>query len=189
MYEGKHKPIVEKKLFDRVQEVLKSRGQKRHKPENEPQAYCGLLKCSQCGCSITAEEKFKYQKNGNVHRYIYYRCTKKRGACAGEYVREEKLDSNLSNLLSKFVLPKEWANELHKMTERDEKEIARSTSASIQDMRAKIAELDGKIARITDLFVEQDIERDEYLLRKRQLMSEKKSLQERILLLERNQTM
>ena len=39
-------------------------------------------------------------------------------------------------------------------------------------MRAKIADLDGKIARITDLFVEQNIERDEYLSRKRELMSQ-----------------
>ena len=186
MYEGKHKPIVEKKLFDRVQEVLQLRSNKRHKLENNPQAYCGLLKCGECGCSITAEEKFKFQKNGNVHRYIYYRCTKKRGACAGEYVREEVLDSNLSHLLSKFVLPKEWANELHKMTERDEKEITHSTMASVQEMRAKIADLDGKIARITDLFVEQNIERDEYLSRKRELMSQKRSAQENILLLERN---
>ena len=89
MYEGKHKPIIEKKLFDRVQDVLRLRSNKRHKLENNPQAFCGLLKCSDCGCAITAEEKFKYQKNGNVHRYIYYRCTKKRGPCPCEYVREE----------------------------------------------------------------------------------------------------
>ena len=41
---------------------------------------------------------------------------------------------------------------------------------------------DGKIARITDLFVEQDIDRDEYLSRKRELMSQKRSVQEKILL-------
>ena len=40
----------------------------------------------------------------------------------------------------------------------------------------KIADLDGKIVRLTDLFVEQDIERDEYLSRKRELMS-KESVQ------------
>src|SRR3989344_4069773 len=72
------------------------------------------------------------------------------------------------------------------MTGRDESEATQMAAASVQEMRAKIAELDGKIARITDLFVEQDIERDEYLERKRALMSEKKSVQERILLLERN---
>ena len=72
------------------------------------------------------------------------------------------------------------------MAERDAQEATHATTASVQAMRAKIAEMDGKIARLTDLFVEQDIERDEYLSRKRELMSQKRSAQERILLLERN---
>ena len=188
IYEGKHTPIVSKNLFDRVQKVLALRSRANKKATNEPQAFCGLLKCSECGCSITAEEKTKHQKNGNVHQYVYYRCTKKRGTCSSDYVRQEKLDTQLSELLSRFVLPKEWADELHKMAEKDAADATQTTAASVQAMRAKIAELDGKIVRITDLFVEQDIERDEYLSRKRELMSEKRSLQERSLLLERNAT-
>ena len=72
------------------------------------------------------------------------------------------------------------------MAERDAKTNSQKTAASVQALRAKIADLDGKIARLTDLFVEQDIERDEYLSRKREMMSQKRSLQERSLLLERN---
>ena len=189
MYEGKHTPIVSKELFDKVQKVLALRSRAHHKAANEPQAYCGLLRCGECGCSITAEEKTKHQKNGNVHRYVYYRCTKKRGACSSDYVRQEELDSQLSELLSKFVLPKEWADELDRMADEDAANAAQTTAASVQEMRAKIAELDGKIARLTDLFVEQDIERDEYLSRKRELMSTKKSAQENILRLERNAAM
>ena len=186
MYEGIHAPIVSKDLFDKVQKVLALRSRANHKAANGPQAFCGLLKCGECGCSITAEEKIKHQKNGNVHQYIYYRCTKKRGVCASEYVRQEKLDTQLSELLSKFVLPKEWADELNNMAEKDAANAAHTTAASVQEMRAKIADLDGKIARLTDLFVEQDIERSDYLDRKRALMSTKKSVQEKILLLERN---
>ena len=186
MYEGKHTPIVSKELFDNVQKVLALRSRSHKKSENEPQAFCGLLKCSECGCSITAEEKTKHQKNGKVHKYVYYRCTKKRGVCTSQYIRQEKLDSQLSELLAKFVLPKEWATELHKMSEKDAANAAHATASSVQEMRTNITELDGKIARLTDLFVEQDIERDEYLSRKGSLMSEKRSLQERSLLLERN---
>ena len=119
---------------------------------------------------------------------LYYRCTKKKAAvhCSQPYVREEALDSQLSDLLAKFVLPPHWAKELDAMAERDAADASQTTAASVQAMRAKIADLDGKIARLTDLFVEQDIERGDYLERKRALMSTKKSAQERILLLERN---
>ena len=185
MYEGKHTPIVSKELFDRVQKVLALRG-RTQKLKKSPQALCGLLKCGECGCSITCEEKFKYQKNGNVHRYVYYRCTKKRGKCAGAYIREETLDTQLSELLSRFHLPRHWAEELDRMATKDAADASQTAAASVQAMRAKIADLDGKVARLTDLFVEQDIERDEYLSRKRELMSTKKSAQENILRLERN---
>ena len=72
------------------------------------------------------------------------------------------------------------------MATKDAADSTQTAAASVQGMRAKIADLDGKIARITDLFVEQDIERDEYLSRKRELMSQKRSAQENILRLERN---
>ena len=186
MYEGKHTPIVSKELFDAVQKVLKTRSRAVHKDANSPQAYCGLLSCAECGCSITAEEKVKRQKNGNTHRYVYYRCTKKKGVCASPYMREEELDTELSDLLSRFHLPHHWAEELNRMADKDEKDATQTRAASVQGMRAKIADLDGKIARLTDLFVEQDIEREEYLSRKRELMSQKRSAQENILRLERN---
>ena len=116
----------------------------------------------------------------------YYRCTRKKGVCTEPYVREESLDFQLSELLARFVLPPEWATELNRLADKDEKEVTQIAAASVEVMRAKIASLDGKIARLVDLFVEQDIERGEYLERKHALMSEKRSLQEQSLLLERD---
>jgi TolA-binding protein len=84
------------------------------------------------------------------------------------------------------LLPPEWAAELNRLADRDAKNDSQNAAASVQEMQATIAELDGKIARITDLFVEQDIERGEYLSRKRELMFQKRSLQEQSLLLERD---
>ena len=42
-HEGKHEPIISKKLFDEAQEMLKLRGQPERKPKNEPQPFCGLF--------------------------------------------------------------------------------------------------------------------------------------------------
>jgi len=176
IYEGKHTPLIDKKLFDRVQEVLKLRGKKKAL-KNSPQAFCGLLSCATCNSSITAEK----QKG-----HIYYRCTRKKGVCTEPYVREESLDSQLSELLARFVLPSEWAVELNRMADKDAQDTSKIAAASIQETRAQIGSLDAKIARLTDLFIEQDIDRGEYLERKRGLLSEKRSLQEQSLLIERN---
>ena len=186
MYDGTHTPIVSKELFDQVQKVLRERSNKNRPPENNPQAYCGLLSCSECGCSITAEEKVKHQQNGNTHRYVYYHCTKKRGTCDGAYLREEMLDAELSDLLSRFHLPREWAEEMEHMAQKDARDASESAEASISALRAEIAVLNEKISRLTDLFVEQDIERGDYLARKRALVDERRQLEEQVLKFERN---
>lgn len=69
-------------------------------------------------------------------------------------MREESLDFQLSELLARFVLHPEWAAELNRLVDKDEKETTQIATASVQEMRAKIAVLDGKIARLVDLFIE-----------------------------------
>ena len=188
IHHGTHTPIVLKKLFDEVQKVLKLRGQERKKGKNEPQALCGLMKCGSCGCSITAETITKKQKNGNVHRYVYYRCTKKRGACPEPYVREEELTAQLKRAVSGYAIPSEWAKEMFKLADKDEQEAEAVARTTIREAREKIADIDTKLARLTDLYVDQDIEREAYLARKKTLLSDKRTLEEQIARFEQDAT-
>jgi len=89
-YQGKHTPIVSKELWFKVQDVLESRSVV--KPKRKQQfAYLGLIKCGECGCSITAEK----QKG----KYNYYHCTGFKGKHNIPYIREEKLDAQFSHIL------------------------------------------------------------------------------------------
>ena len=187
IWRGNHTPIVSKSLFDKVQDTIEIRG-RGQKAKQDPQVFCGLLHCANCGCFITAEEITKYQKNGNVHRYVYYRCTKKRGPCSQSYVREEVLTAQLSDLLSHYALPPEWARELSHMADKDELEAEHIAGISVQELRAKIADLNERESRLTDLYVSQDIDRDAYLERKQSLMSERKTAEEQIARLKRDFT-
>ena len=187
IWKGNHTPIISKALFDKAQDALKIRG-RGQKAKKDPQVFCGLLHCANCGCFITAEEITKYQKNGNVHHYVYYRCTKKRGSCSQLYIREEALNAQLSDMLSHYALPSEWARELSHMADEDERDAERVAGVSVKELRLKIADLDEREARLTDLYVSQDIDRDAYLLRKRALMSERKSAEEQIIRLKHDFT-
>ena len=94
IFEGKHTPLISKKLFDKVQEVLKQRG-KPQKIKKHNFAFLGLMKCP-CGASITAET----QKG-----HIYYRFTKKKGPCQEKhFLREGALVKQIKNFLIHFVL-------------------------------------------------------------------------------------
>jgi site-specific DNA recombinase len=185
IYQGIHEPIIEKRLFDKVQAVLKARG-KVHQVKEKPPALCRFLRCGECGGFITYEVINKHQKNGNIHHYTYYRCTKKRGFCPQPYIREEELNIMLSCLIADFRMPDVWAKEMLAQAEKDALEAKQVAMAAVGILRDKIVKLTSSIERLTDLYIGQDIERETYLERKGSLMSERKTAEEQIANLERD---
>ena len=189
IHEGKHQPVVSKKIFDKAQEVLKQRGRPHHKQKNEPQPFCGLLSCASCGMMITGEYKVKRQKNGNVHEYVYYHCTKKsKMKCPEPCIREEELDRQLSSLIQKFSLRQDWAEQLREMLEKEKSESAQSSTAFVQEAGERIRAIQTKLQRLLDGYLEQDIEREIYRTEKAKLLSEKKSLEEQMTRIEQKRT-
>jgi Recombinase zinc beta ribbon domain len=142
------------------------------------------LRCGECGRSITAEVKIKRQKNGNVHHYTYYRCTKKDIKCSQPHIRAEELERQLSSALKTFVMPPEWARGLSAMADKDEKEGFKATTALTEDLRSKMIEIDRKQDRLLEGYISELIEPDRYREEKNKLTSEKKTLAEQMTRLE-----
>ncbi len=178
LHEGKYEPIITKKLFDTAQDILRQHGKPRHKQKNEPQAFCGLISCAECGMMITAEK----QKG-----HIYYRCTKKKIKCSQPYTREEELDRQLSSLIQKVSLRPDWAEKLLAMAEADKEQSAQSVSAFVLESQNKIRAIQTKLQRLLEGYLEQDIERETYREQKAILLSEKKSLDEKMARIEQKQ--
>ena len=186
VYEGKHEPIISKELYDKANAVLHSRGRM---PEirHDPSPYCGLMRCGGCGMAITAEIKEKHQINGNIHHYTYYRCTRKSKAvkCKEAPIRSELLDSQLSALLSEYTMPKEWISPLSALLDTEAANASQTAAGAVHDLREQVADISRTLARLTDLYVAEDLDREEYLSRRRSLMSERKTIEEQIVRLER----
>ena len=182
VFEGKHEPIVSKKLFDKVQEVMKERGRPNAKHKSNPQVYCGLLYCATCGMMITGEYRTKTQKNGTKHFYTYYHCTKKSKVmkCSEPHIRLESLDAQISSLLQKVSMPQDWAEYLNERLEKDKKESAQSVSVFVSENEKKVKDITVKLQRLLDGYLEQDIDKETYRVEKLKLLSEKKSLEEEI---------
>ncbi len=178
LHEGRYEPIISKKLFDSAQAMLKSRGKPQKKPQNDPQIFCGLISCAECGMMITAEK----QKG-----HIYYRCSKKKVKCTQPYVREEILDRQLSSLIQKVSLRPDWAEKLLVMAERDKEQSAQSVAAFVRESEDTIRAIQIKLQRLLDGYLEQDIDREVYRERKAKLLLEKKSLEENMARIEQKQ--
>jgi len=101
-YQGKHEPLITKELFDTVQEKISVYVTNKHDKEF---AFTRLMKCGLCGSGITADERYKKQKNGNIHRYVYYGCTKHNDAsCKCGYINEEALIEQFITLMDSIEL-------------------------------------------------------------------------------------
>ena len=97
-YDGAHEPLISKALFDLVQET---RGINKGLWGSKTFAFRGILKCGQCGADITAQDKFKtLKKTGDVKRFVYYNCTRRKDPnCKEKYINED----NLCELMRGFI--------------------------------------------------------------------------------------
>ncbi len=98
-YNGSHQPIITKELYDIVQTQIKNQTLEPRSSQKEF-AFTKIMTCGLCGSGITADEKFKKHKNGNTHRYVYYKCTKVRDShCTSGFINEEDLIIQLQELV------------------------------------------------------------------------------------------
>ncbi len=93
-YKGRHKPLVSRELFDRVQFVLDKRNATKLRRGPRDFAFSGLMNCGHCCCALVGEIK--------KGRYVYYHCTGYRGKCNEPYVREEVIAAKFSELMSRL---------------------------------------------------------------------------------------
>lgn len=97
-YKGKHEPIISKELFDQVQSQMKNNSLETR--QSKEFAFTKMMSCGKCDSGISADEKFKYMKNGNVHRYVYYMCSKSKGVnCKNGYIEEKQLIKQFEKLI------------------------------------------------------------------------------------------
>jgi site-specific DNA recombinase len=85
LHTGRHEPLVSLELWERVQAIL--HGKSRPKRYRHEFRFGGLLRCTRCACAVVGEIK--------RGRYIYYRCSHRRGPCSERYLREETLNELL----------------------------------------------------------------------------------------------
>jgi site-specific DNA recombinase len=143
IYPGKHVPLVSREVWERVQHVLDGRHAKKHRRVKHEFAFSRLIACGHCGCSLVGELK--------KDRYIYYHCTGYKGRCDEPYVREEILEKQFSEVLSRLSFDEEvlaWVCDALLASHADEK---REHEAAIGRLRA---EYDRLHARVHAMYVD-----------------------------------
>ena len=170
IFEGKHEPIITKKLFDSVQEVM----MRKSKPKSrglKPYLYRGFFRCGECGCFITTET----QKGHN-----YLRCTKRKNPCSQKYTREEIITFEIQKEIKKVSLPDDWASWMLAENEKDKLVEAQSSTLFADNTKVEISLLDSKIEKLMSAYLESALSLEEYREAKNKLVNQNQLLKEKL---------
>ncbi len=109
VYQGKHRPMVTQEEFYYVQKLLGKRGKPQTRHKNLP--YRGMIRCAECGCSITTEERIKLVKSeGALKTYVYHKCTKRKLGvkCSQKPITFEDLNKQIIRELDAITIPQSY---------------------------------------------------------------------------------
>ena len=175
IFEAAHEPIISKKLFDKVQEILQERG-KPQKIKKHNFVFLGLIKCT-CGCSITAEKHIK--KSGR--EYIYYRCTKKKGPCQEKhFLRQEVLAEQIKDYLQKVSLSSQDTEKVLSELEKEKEEAKEKARENVQNLKNQLKEIETKLEKLLDLRLADQLSTEEYSNKKQKFLTQKLEIQDKI---------
>lgn len=176
-YKGIHKPIITEEEYDKIQTILGRDG--RPRPRSHEFAFTGMIKCGECGGVVTAEEKTKRQKNGNIHHYIYYHCGKKKNPnCSQKCIEEKELNRQIKAKLNRITLYQEfteWALDLYR---KENKKEAGNITKIIDNLQKAYKAVVQKIKKINYMRADEELDEQEYREMKGDLNKERIRLEE-----------
>ena len=174
-FAGKHDPLISKALFDRVRGVLTgkfNRGTQRHSF-----LFRRMLSCATCQYSLIGE-----RQKGKV----YYRCHGKE--CLSS-IREDNVGTAVTGLLQSLRF-----NDKEKEYFRARILKMRETRASRQEdettaLRLRLAQIKDRLNRVTDAFLDKDLDKSIYEARKNSLLLDQKTVEENLTNLSRHSSL
>jgi DNA invertase Pin-like site-specific DNA recombinase len=187
VHPGTHKPMISKKLFDRIQEALVANGKPRKKRGPKNFQFLNFAKCGECGYAITAERKIK--RSGRV--YHYYHCTfkSKITKCSqNRFLREEELRRQVQSMCQEVSLPDVWKERYLTKLNAESAESRHSAHQFVQNLKNDISDISNRLERLTDAYLAEALELSEYTERKNKLTSEKRTQEEQLRDFERKGT-
>lgn len=171
IFEGNYETIISQELFDEVQSKIRKKAKPAKHINRHNFLFMRIFRCGECGEAITA------QIGKGDEKYRYYRCTKKNTRCTQAYVSEESLIKQIKEFLRTIKLPEGWYDEM--LDRARVKEIEDRTNRRRIELEhsKKLDEVETKLGKLTNHFLNQVIGETEYLKAKEKLIKLKVSLQ------------
>lgn len=166
-FEGKHKPIISKETFYKVQLILnnKSINCVPHINQNPDFPLRGFVRCSECDSKFTGG-----WSKGRSKKYPYYNCRSK--GCSNS-IRKEIIEDQFVRLLKELEPDKKVLNLFEKVLNDVWKVQQKENINDTKKLRKEIDALDDKLIRIEELVINGTFDNKTYKRKHQEIDNEK----------------
>lgn len=162
-FPGKHQPMVTRKEFRLVRDIIAGRG--KPQPQKHVFAYTGLIRCGACPLTITAEHRI----NRFGSHYTYYHCTKRLSPrCTQPSIRAELLDEQIAAFLEELSITPtvaSWAVSGLGMVRNEE---IKAIDQQTKSLHAQLKAANAILSELTDLRLRQLLRDDEFVQKRQE---------------------
>lgn len=163
---GNYPHMLTEAEFDLAQKYL-DRGYST-RPKKKIFPYNGLMKCGECGASITAEDKVKRQKNGNVHYYTLYHCTKRKKDtdCHQQCINVKDLEPQIHKIIDKLEIPEEFQEFGLKWMKKTNEQETKMRLGAVQQYGRQLSSEKQKLSGLIDMRAGKEISPEQFAIEK-----------------------
>ncbi len=146
--ENTHVPLVDKSLWERVQEKLGKHHKKIRRTKNENVGlFSGIVKCSDCNMPLAYMRKQLKDREKGVYRCSRYN-NNGSGACSSHYIDEEYISAFVLDDIRNYAqLAVEKREEL---AEKLYRALKKTNSSEISTLKSKVKSIENRLFEIND---------------------------------------
>ena len=198
---GNHPLMITQEEYRRAQAILGHR--EKPQPKTHLFAFTGLIRCSECGSSITAEEKWQVicgeckkkfasqnreccpfcdtridaMTQKKVLHYVYYHCSKhKNPRCPQKGIRIEDLERQIDNTLTRLSISEKYMQWAIETLKEESRQDALTQGAIVSNRERKKTKLKEEIIQLNRFIIKQ--ENDGWtLMKKEEALAERQTLE------------
>ena len=151
IHKGIHEPMITLEEFNKVQKIItgKFNGKYEHPWVIKPAPLSGVIKCGECGSTISADRKVKRYKNGESQEFRWYRCKKNSGNNCTQraYLATDDLEAQVMVYIRNLELDPKFIDWVKAVLRRRNKEEFNFDKKQKQLLSKRLLELSEKKER------------------------------------------
>jgi DNA invertase Pin-like site-specific DNA recombinase len=159
---GNHEPLISHELFEQVKVTMSGKVNRAASPTRREFLFGRLVRCENCGRSLVGEMQ---------RGHIYYRCHSSQ--CPSTVFREELLDQEVKRTITGLQIHPEEIDVLDRYAAHKERQAVADKDRRAASIEVKIAAVKDRLNRLTDIYIDGNIDQDAFNERKKALLSER----------------